>query len=191
MSFRQCAVAAIAVSASISNIAHAQLHLDVWAVDPLVKVFPDSPPAKGEAPAEVAAGEHASLQVVVRCPVLVRSLKADVDDLVLEGTAGKALKARSVRFVGYVPVDAAIPKPPADRLRVAPAFFPDPLLEKSETNVSPGAAQPIWITIPVPLDASPGLYRGQISVSAKTDQGAFSAAFPLAVRSSWTSRVSG
>ncbi len=182
MSFKPCVVAAIAVSASIANIANAQLHLDIWAVDPLVKVFPDSQPAKGEALAEVAAGEHASLQVVVRCPLLVRSLKADVDDLALEGAGGKTLKTRSARFVGYVPVDAAIPKPPADRLRVAPAFFPDPLLEKTETNVSPGAAQPIWITIPVPLDASPGLYRGQISASARTDQGTISAAFPLAVR---------
>ena len=38
--------------------------LEIWAVDPLIKVFPDDPP-RTDAPAlaEVARGEHATLQV--------------------------------------------------------------------------------------------------------------------------------
>ncbi|HSW46830.1 MAG TPA: glycoside hydrolase domain-containing protein [Phycisphaerae bacterium] len=154
----------------------------IWAVDPLVKVFPDSMPVAGEAVAEVARGEHASLQVVVRCPVQMTELKATVEPLVLEGMAGKTLAARSVRFVGYVPVEAGIPKPPRDRLRVPPAYFPDPLLEDAAVNVTPGCAQAIWITIPIPLQAEPGLYRGQLQLSAKADNKPATASLPLAVR---------
>lgn len=156
--------------------------LEVWAVDPLEKVFPDARPAAGEAATDVARGEHASLQVVVRCPVLVKGLKAETDPLVLEGSADKGLKPRATRFVGFVPIDAGIPRPPADRLRVPPAFFPDPLLETSDIALTAGSAQPIWITLAVPRDAAVGLYRGRIRVSATADGKALSAALPLSVR---------
>ncbi len=161
--------------------------LQIWAVDPLVKVFPDSPAAPGEATADVARGEHASLQAVVRCPALLRGVKAEVADLAMEGGTG-ALKPRTARFVGYVSVDAAIPRPPADRLRIAPAFFPDPLLDAAEVMVSPGAAQPIWVTVPVPLDAAAGTYKGSIRVSGTANDKALSASLPLTVRV-WPAKV--
>jgi len=42
--------------------------LKVWVVDPRVKVFWDSEPVTtGKALAEVARGEHATLQIVIRC----------------------------------------------------------------------------------------------------------------------------
>jgi len=79
-------------------------------------------------------------------------------------------------------VDAGIPKPPAERRRVPPTFFPDPLLEEPSVNVTPGSAQSIWITIPIPLDAEPGIYRGQLQVSAEVNNKPTDASLPLTVR---------
>ena len=48
-----------------------------WAVDPLVKVFHDAAPEAGAAAlAEVARGEHASFQVVVRADAGITGLTA-------------------------------------------------------------------------------------------------------------------
>ncbi len=155
--------------------------LELWAVDPLVKVFPDFKPVAGEALADAACGEHASLQAVARCSVLAKKMKGEAAPLALEGDAAKTLKA-IVRFVGYVPVEAGIPRPPKDRLRIAPAFFPDPLLEKSEITVTAGSAQPVWITVAVPPHAAPGLYRGNLRVNASAEDKGLSASIPIAVR---------
>lgn len=56
--------------------------LQVWPVDPLIKVFPDLRPATPNvAVAEVAPGEHASLQLVVFSERPVASLHAEVAEL--------------------------------------------------------------------------------------------------------------
>ena len=60
--------------------------LEVWAADPLVKVFQDAKPATDtEAHADVARGEHASLQVVVRSDAEIKALTARVTPLKLQG----------------------------------------------------------------------------------------------------------
>ncbi len=156
--------------------------LTLWPVDPLVKVFRDATPsATGDAITEVARGEHASLQVVVRSDAAVAGLRVTVAPLTLE--SGKAtLQPRKPRFVGYVPVDRPIQKPPKDQLRKPPAGFPDPLLETETLEVKPGQAQPVWITVAVPTNAVPGLYRGRLTVSGTVQGKPTSASLPLAVR---------
>ncbi len=141
--------------------------MHVWPVDPLMKVFPDAKPSQARiARAEVARGEHATLQIVVRADAPLSGLSASAAPLTLaEGSA--KLAARRLRFVGYVPVDRPTQTPPKDQLRKPPADYPDPLLEKERIDVPAGRAQPIWITIPVPVDSAPGLYRGALHVRAR------------------------
>lgn len=155
--------------------------LSVWAVDPLVKVFQDAQPESGAgALAEVARGEHASLQVVVRSDTVLKGLKAHAGDFRKDG--GEAvLKPVSPRFVGYVPVDRPTQLPSKDQLRVPPADYPDPLLELPAIDVAPGQAQPIWITVAIPLDASPGRYQSSLELEAVADGETVRASFPMAV----------
>jgi len=174
--------ALLAALCSIAAGAETPPETEIWAVDPLVKVFPDSAPAPGEAIAEAARGEHASLQVAVRCAVQMKNLKAQVAPLRHEGDASKTLAPQSVRFVGYVPVDVGVSQPPKDRLRIPPAYFPDPLLEAASIHVTPGSTQPVWITIKVPLDAPAGVYRGEVRASAEAGGKPVSATLPLTVR---------
>jgi len=139
--------------------------MHVWPVDPLIKVFRDAAPERGGvARAEVARGEHASLQVVVQCGVPVTGLRATLCNI--ESEAGKSiLTPRRPRFVGYVPVDRPTQQPSRDQLRPPPADYPDPLLEVESVDLAAGQAQPVWITVPIPTDAPPGRYRGRLELA--------------------------
>jgi len=175
--------AAWVVCLAAPSFVQAEARIEIWAVDPLVKVFRDAAPSESkEALAEVARGEHATLQVVVRADAGLEDLRAVATDLQLENDATVVLKPRPSRFVGYVPVDRPIQTPPKDQLRKPPADFPDPLLEYESINVAAGQAQPIWITVPVPGGAAAGTYRGTLSVEARVLGQPVSAGIPLVIR---------
>jgi hypothetical protein len=156
--------------------------MKIWAVDPLVKVFPDDPPlGRSQARTEVARGEFASLQVVVRCDGALEGLTAEVAPLQRSGGDG-SLAPRPARFVGYVPVDRPMQTPCKDQLRKPPADFPDPLFEKATVNVAAGTAQAVWITVPVPVNAEPGAYKSEVRVRATVNGAAVEASKKLEVR---------
>ena len=143
--------------------------LQIWPVDSLVKVFRDAKPgAFGPARQEVARGETASLQVVVQADAPIEQLSASVSPLRVALT-GAALTARKPRFVGYVPVDRPTQTPSRDQLRKPPADYPDPLLENPTCAVPAKQAQPIWVTVPVPETAAPGLYQGVLTIVARVE----------------------
>jgi Glycoside hydrolase 123, catalytic domain/Glycoside hydrolase 123 N-terminal domain len=172
----------VVAALGISLAAAAPGELTCWPVDPLVKVFRDAEPQDNtEAFAEVARGEHASFQVVVKCGTATHGLRATVVPLVLEGT-GKSLTPRAPRFVGYVPVDRPTQTPSKDQLRKPPADYPDPLLEVESIDVEGGQAQPVWVTVPIPVDAASGVYTGQLDLTATVDGKEARASVPLTVR---------
>ncbi|MCK4749736.1 MAG: DUF4091 domain-containing protein, partial [Bacteroidales bacterium] len=61
-------------------------------------------------------------------------------------------------------------------------FYPDPIMEKESVDLSANETQPIWITITIPSDASPGLYSGQISLSGKMDGKSFEVSEEIRVK---------
>ncbi len=156
--------------------------LDVWVVDPLIKVFPDAEPDRSaQAVADVARGEHASLQVVVRSDAAISDLRASLGPLSPKD-GGAKLQPRKPRFVAYVPVDRPMQKPSKDQLRKPPADFPDPLLECDSVDVKAGRAQAVWITVKVPVDAKACDYRGRLELSATVKGNPVDAPCPLLVR---------
>lgn len=153
-------VSMLAGAASLAD----EAAMSVWPVDPLAKVFRDDVPgAPGAAFAEVARGEHASLQFVVRSEAAITGLRVELTPLNHE-TLSAALQPQPSRFAGYVPVDRPMQTPCRGQLRKPPADFPDPLLELDEIDVPGALAQPVWVTIPVALDAAAGLYRSQAEI---------------------------
>ncbi len=179
-------LAAITGLLTVASAAAASEQPAVWSVDPLIKVFPDDTADMADrsacGPADVARGEHASLQVVVRHAAALSGLRAAAGPLKHESDPGAELRARAPRFVGYVPVDRPIPNPPTDQLRKPPADFPDPLLEEASIDVPAGRAQAVWVTVPVPAEAAPGLYRGMLEITAKSGEQDLRASAPLEVR---------
>lgn len=165
--------------------------LQVWAVDPLIKVFRDTqPPAPGTttqataavAMAEVARGEHATLQFVVRSGEPVSDLRVAVTALRSVEATATMLQPRPARSVGYVPVPKPSQKPAKEPLRKTPADFPDPLLEDASITLPAQQSQPVWITVPIPVDAAPSIYRGQARLTYEIAGQKTSLTFPLTVR---------
>ena len=154
--------------------AESTARINVWSVDPLVKVFQDASPGASpsrQAEAHVARGEVATFQLVVRSEGALQNLRVACSHFVTQSDKPAPLRARPPRFVGSVPVDRPIQTPPQDQLRKPPAAFPDPLLEETSIDVKAGQAQPIWITVPVPQRTEPGVYRSTVTISAvKSDE---------------------
>lgn len=155
--------------------------LKAVAVDPLLNVFQDSA-VKGqkEGHADAARGEHATFQVVITSsPVVLKDVQCTVTDFM---SADEKLPVEKVRFVGYVGSSYTAKTPAKDQLRKAPAMFPDPLLEDTAVTVHAGDNQPIWLTVPVPVDAKPGDYKATATVTAKTFGLDTTATLPLSLK---------
>jgi len=75
------------------------------------------------------------------------------------------LPAAKTGFVGFVKVGRTIWDYSRDRIVSASGYYPDPVLEQESIDVDFGNAQPIWVSIPVPADATAGLYKGSITIT--------------------------
>lgn len=132
-------------------------------VDPLEKVFPESNyfvPA--DAHADVARGEHASFQFVVRCNSSISDLAISV-----EPPKKGAISLTDIRkgFVGFVRDTRTSTEPARDFLRPVSGFYPDPITFEESKNVDLGVTQPLWLTIAIPKDVEPGVYTGKVQIS--------------------------
>ncbi len=106
-----------------------------------------------------ARGEYVHGQVVI-VPV-----EQDMTGLTwsaepLRGPEGTTIPL-SIRVVGYLKTE----KPPYEVDFVG--WWPDPLLSHLATvDVPVGACQPLWVTVAIPREARPGMYEGQVQISA-------------------------
>jgi hypothetical protein len=153
-----------------------------WVVSPLVRVFRDSePPENPAAELHLSAlrNEYESAQLAVRATAAT-PVSVSVSPLTLAGTDERLpADAARVRTVGYVPVKKNTPDTPAAELeRKAPCEFPDPLFPHPSARLAPNVTQPFWITLRTPLEATPGLYRGSLTVATGTS----ALALPITVR---------
>ena len=141
-------------------------------VDPLEKVLAEASyfPAK-EAISEVVRGENATLQFVVRSPYAISGLKVKVSQA---RDGEKSLPAAKAGFVGFVKVGRSIWDYSRDRIVSNSGYYPDPVLEQESINVDFGNTQPIWISIPIPVSAEKGLYKGEVTISGKIGKKTFS-----------------
>ena len=132
------------------------------AVDPLDKVLQETAFFKGlEAVADVARGEHATLQFVIRSNAHIENLRASVEAVTSEqGT----LTEVKVGYVGYVRVGRSTPTPSRDRIVSPSGYYPDPILEEASIDLRKDASQPIWVSVAIPKEAEPGTYTGSLSV---------------------------
>lgn len=147
---------------------------DVGIASSLVKVFPDGSNF-GEvepgtwASVTLAADEAESFQLVI-APNSGALESVTIELSELSGVGGK-LDWRWYR-VGFV--KTGNPSYPVQRV----GLWPDPLYRPSVFSIDADRVQPIWITVEAPPDASPGIYIGEIKVTA----GQLSTTHPVRVR---------
>lgn len=148
-------------------------------VDPLEKVLPETVYfVDSDAHADVARGEHASFQFVVRA-------NSDISNLQVKVTPphkdGQQLSEIKKGFVGFVKVGRTNPDPSSDIIKSVSGYYPDPILYQEHTNVSFGTAQPIWVSIKIPKDIIPGIYNGEVSISGEVDGDQFIRTKPISI----------
>ena len=135
-------------------------------VDPLEKVLAEASYFRPqEAISEVVRGENATLQFIVRSNNSITDLRVNVTQA---GNNGKLLPPAKTGFVGYVKVGRSIWDYSRDRIFSYSGYYPDPILEQESIDIDFGNTQPIWISIPVPVSAEPGLYKGQVTITGRT-----------------------
>ena len=158
-----------------------QPDVKLWQVDAMQKVFKDAvPPAQPVplAPIDAARNEVVAAQVVVWCKAPLSSVTCRSAPLVLDNRS-PVIPAPRVRYAGYVPVSG---QKPANALRPRPCDYPDPIYDTLTNGVAARTAQPIWLTLKIPSDATPGVYRGQVEVEATAQGTALKTSLPFAVR---------
>ncbi len=140
--------------------------ITTWVADPLVKVLLDTPPpvhATGIVHINAVRNEYESAQIVVTANRDVEKLAVDVGKVY--GADGSKPRVEA-HFVGYVPVEKGTPEPPGKVVAKAPVELPDPLLSAAAVNVQTGKNQPVWLTVYVPPDCRPGVYKSQVNICA-------------------------
>jgi glycosyl hydrolase family 123 len=140
--------------------------LNTWFVDSLIKVFPSDlsgthalvmPEFWG------ARNQHVSVQLAIRSSKPLSLVTAEVSPL--EASGGQKILAVTVQPVGYVVVGSHSSDTPQEELvGEAPGWYPDPLMD-FPLELQAGRTYPLWVSVHIPSNATPGSYRGTIKVS--------------------------
>lgn len=138
--------------------------LNIYQVDALEKVLKNRAyfDKNEQDTIRVARGENATVQLVVKANQEIKGLRAVVDRI----SKGKSvLPQYHTGWIGYVEVGRRYGNPSKDIIRSASNYFPDPILTDTTMDLDQNEIEPLWITVPIPLDAAPGLYQGITEVS--------------------------
>lgn len=119
--------------------------------------------------------EQQSFQVAVASKKDITGLWADITNLVSERGDTLSAECIKVRYVRYVPVQRArseliwTPRPEEVYGREvsgygAPDVVGDPLMKLTSVDVPAYRAQPIWFTLQIPADLTPGTYHGLLNI---------------------------
>ena len=145
--------------------------LQFWFVDSLTKVFPDDSYGTSELvdpTFDAARNSHLSIQLALRAPRAEGDLYLDA--LALTGP-GMPIESIDVRWVKYVVVTSNTEgTDDVELLRKAPALFPDAVMEEFPITVEKEKTKSIWLTVNVPANQEPGLYKGQLRLRQGREQ---------------------
>lgn len=137
----------------------------VWWAEGAYKVMRDDPvPAAAQGVVRIAAArnEYEPFLVVLRPGKRLDAVRVTAGRLVNGRGGSIGAEDVSVRHVEYVNVTT-----PTDAVGKA-GWWPDPLPPyEGPFSLPAGENHPLWITVRVPKDAAPGLYTGEIGLTAE------------------------
>jgi len=153
--------------------------LKVWVAGQHEKVFRDTVPPENATTTlrlEAARNEFEPAQFAARSDKPLAGLTIETTPL-RQAVGGAVIPAENLawNFVGFIPLRKNTRDAAKLWVRRAPCEVPDPLLDDRKLDLPANTTQPVWLTLRVPRDAKPGLYRGEVRVLA----GKESAALPV------------
>jgi hypothetical protein len=137
-------------------------------VDPLIKIFQET--AQFPLPnkiIEAAAGQHAVFQFAIRSSVKLKDVNVILKGL--SNSQGNQITDIQSQIIGYVSVKYTAATCSHDVIIPPSKLYPDPLYNKSDFAIQAGITQPIWITINIPSNTKPGIYKGDVKLTGYKD----------------------
>lgn len=143
--------------------------IDLIYVDPLIKIFPETNifPVS-EAIADVARGEYATFQFVLKSSSALTEVSAQIEQV---GGTSSLINNKNTNygFVDYLWVGKTIGNSPPDKLISSSGFFPDPIIDTPQINLRPDFNQPVWISIFIPKGCPQGVYTGKLTIKGQNN----------------------
>jgi hypothetical protein len=142
--------------------------MTVYVVDDLTRVRPQDPPqSSSTAILKAARNEYAAFQIVVRAPeggLAGGSASASA----LRSEAGDVIPAANVALFREHYVEVVTPSP---KSKEGPGWYPDALIPfpTAPFELEGLRNQPLWADVYVPRDAAPGVYSGEVTVTASNE----------------------
>lgn len=149
-------------------------------VDPMTKILPEAVaflPLKDTT--ETAAGAHAEFQIAFRCESALEDITLSCSSLESDDSAIEILRCG---LVGLVGIGSYATDPAHDVIHSASGLFPDPILTDGPWKIPGGQATSAWVTVSVPSDAKPGVYKGTFTLKAKTGGHSLTRIVPLVLK---------
>lgn len=142
-------------------------------VDPFLKVLRESNffPEFTDT-VEVAKGENATFQFAVRSGLPLKDLQFDVT--AFRSGQGASMNVSRKGFVNYVKEGRLTPELANDAILSLSRYYPDPICEEQNWSVERDLTQPMWVTLPVPVDAKEGCYRAEVTLKGLAGNKPFS-----------------
>jgi hypothetical protein len=153
--------------------------VEVWPVDPVIKVFHETLPPQTAAPLAVslARNEEEALQIALRAGRDIADLRVEVE--APRHKKGYSLTTFSIGWVGFVPIDHRTAyynlKTPAWELKFPAStgacdgwsgWWPDPIRPTASGSLAANQTQPVWLSFRTAADTPAGLYKGKIRLRA-------------------------
>ena len=111
-------------------------------------------------------GERVSAQFLLYTGTGADGVQCKVGDFT-SADAKMSSDIASARFVRYTLADQASPDCRCDRSPYSPAILaPDMIDSLKVFNMDPKTTRPVWVTVNIPQDAKPGVYKSEITVSS-------------------------
>ncbi len=154
--------------------------LDMWPVNPVIKVFHETLPGQNSSSPfaiSLARNEEEALQLALRSGRDIPKLTVEVD--VPKNRRGQTLTDVTAGWVGYVPIDHRTAyynlKTPTWELKYPTSagssdgwsgWWPDPIRPTASGRLSANQTQAIWLSFKTAAETPAGHYKGQIRLVA-------------------------
>jgi len=142
--------------------------VSIYQIDPLEKILLEQNDfTDNQDTIRVARGEVATVQLLVKSFDKIVNPQMNVR-IFSENNTATNLKS-NINWVGYVGATNKFEKPSSVILSSPSNKYPDVLFPIGEQGHDYAKNQPFWITIPIPENIVPGIYKGQFTLDGQID----------------------
>lgn len=169
---KACFLTLAAINIMVLSSFKIEDNISVHQINPFLKVFPESSYFQEDNNiVEIAAGEHAVFQFVMRSNIPLNDVKVSCPNM--KDGNGNNINEVECAMIKYIHIGRRTPEMSADVVRSLSSLYPDQIVCKESFSVESNMAQPFWITASIPTNAEAGTYTGTVNFKGKAGKKSF------------------